>query len=120
DCHSPKRMSENGPEIVPETMLSGYPADRPIQAVNKTALSEGWGLMNVDLTQAAGPWGVSFAANLTSDASGIGNWTEDQFRKALVEGKYKGMDGGRMLLPPMPWQNFKDIKDDDLKAIFTY
>ena len=30
DCHSPKRMGENGPEIIPELMLSGYPSDRPI------------------------------------------------------------------------------------------
>ena len=33
DCHSPKRMGERGPEIIPELMLSGYPADRPIAPI---------------------------------------------------------------------------------------
>ena len=80
----------------------------------------GWILMNEDITAAAGMWGISFAANLTSDQTGIGNWTEENFKRALKEGKYKGLEGGRMLLPPMPWQNFANIKDEDVKAIFAY
>ena len=31
DCHSPKKMGPNGPELVPELRLSGYPSDRPLQ-----------------------------------------------------------------------------------------
>ena len=120
DCHSPKRMGARGPEIIPELMLSGYPGERPVQKVSTEALKSGWGLFNDDLTTFVGPWGQSFAANLTSDATGIGNWTEEQFKKALTQGKFKGIDGGRMLLPPMPWQNWMNIKDDDLKAIFLY
>ena len=34
DCHSPKRMGPRGPEIIPELMLSGYQASRPMQPVN--------------------------------------------------------------------------------------
>lgn len=120
DCHSPKKMTEKGFEIIPETMLSGYPADRPIMVADKSSIDKGWGLMNYDLTQAAGPWGVSFAANLTPDPTGIGNWTEEQFKKALTQGKFKGMDGGRMLLPPMPWFNFAYLKDEDVSAIYAY
>lgn len=120
DCHSPKRMGAHGPEIIPELLLSGYPGDRPIQQVSKDALENGWGLYNSDLTSFVGPWGQSFAANLTSDPTGIGNWTEAQFKKALSEGKFKGIDGGRMLLPPMPWQNWINIKDEDAKAIYLY
>ena len=122
DCHSPKRMGPQGPEVIPETMLSGYPADRPLPeiAVAMGALEPGWSLFNPDLTAGIGPWGISFAANLTSDETGIGNWTEEQFRKALTEGKSKGMDGARMLLPPMPWFNFTNLEENDLKAIFAY
>jgi hypothetical protein len=120
DCHSPKKMGPQGPEIIPELMLSGYPSDRPLLKVNAAALKEGWVLLNGDLTSAAGPWGVSFAANLTSDPTGIGNWTEENFKRALKEGKFKGMPGGRILLPPMPWTNFANIKDEDVKAIFAY
>jgi hypothetical protein len=43
-----------------------------------------------------------------------------QFKKALSEGKYKGLDGNRMLLPHMPWQNYRNIKDEDLKAVFAF
>jgi hypothetical protein len=73
-----------------------------------------------DLMAAAGPWGVSFSANISGDETGIGSWTEEQFKKALREGKWKGLDGSRTLLPPMPWQNFKHLNDDDINAIFAY
>ena len=29
DCHSPKSMGPQGPQLIPELILSGYPADRP-------------------------------------------------------------------------------------------
>lgn len=120
DCHSPKQVGPQGPVIIPELMLSGYPADRPLPKVDLQIIKTGWILMNEDLTAAAGPWGVSFSANLTSDQTGIGNWTEENFKRALKEGKYKGLEGSRTLLPPMPWTNFTNIHDDDVKAIFAY
>jgi hypothetical protein len=40
--------------------------------------------------------------------------------KALTEGKSKGLDGGRMLLPPMPWVNYINMADADMRAIFAY
>jgi hypothetical protein len=73
-----------------------------------------------DLTQAVGAWGVSFSANITSDSTGIGGWTEEQFFKAMREGKSKGLDNTRPMLPPMPWQNFAKLKDADLRAMFAY
>ena len=120
DCHSPKQMGPQGPVIIADLMLSGYPADRPMKKVHTKIIKSGWILMNEDITSAAGMWGISFAANLTSDQTGIGNWTEENFKRALKEGKYKGLEASRMLLPPMPWQNFANIKDEDVKAIFAY
>lgn len=120
DCHSPKKMSPQGPMIVAELMLSGYPADRPLPKVDAQTIKKGWVLLVEDLTAAAGPWGVSFAGNLTPDQTGIGNWTEANFKRALKEGKFKGLEGSRNLLPPMPWTNFKNISDDDVSAIFAY
>lgn len=120
DCHSPKRMGANGPEIIPELMLSGYSSKTPLPKADKTFLTAGFAAFAPDLTAATGPWGISFAGNITSDATGIGNWTEEQFKKALTQGKFKGQDGGRMLLPPMPWINYTKMSDEDLKAIFTY
>ncbi|WP_053990580.1 hypothetical protein [Mangrovimonas sp. TPBH4] len=120
DCHSPKKVGPNGPELIPELLLSGYPSDRPVVTFDSPMIKEGFGMFYPDLTAAAGPWGISFAANLTPDDTGIGSWTEAQFKKALTEGKFKGMDNGRMLLPPMPWMNFANIKDEDLHAMFMY
>lgn len=120
DCHSPKEMGPQGPVLIADLILSGYPAARPFEKVEPELIKKGWILFNADLTAAAGPWGVSFAANLTSDQTGIGNWTEQNFKRALKEGKYKGLDGFRMLLPPMPWSNFAVITDEDISAIFQY
>jgi hypothetical protein len=120
DCHSPKKMGTNGPEIIPELMLSGYPGDRPIVKFDDPLIKTGFAMFYPDLTAAAGPWGVSFAGNLTPDETGIGNWTEEQFKKAITEGVYKGLDGGRMLLPTMPWINYASLKGEDVNAIFMY
>jgi hypothetical protein len=120
DCHSPKHMGAHGPEIDSLNMLSGFPSNRPIPVANADDMRNGLVVFNADLTAAMGPWGTSFAANITSDETGIGNWTEEQFKNAFRHGKYKGMDGGRMLMPPMPWQDFGHLTDGDIQAIFYY
>lgn len=120
DCHSPKRMGAQGPEVIPELHLSGYPADRPVGKVVPEALKNGWMLFGPDGTSAVGPWGVSFAANLTSDATGIGTWTYQQFKTALTQGKSKGIATARPLLPPMPWFNYTDMAEEDIQAVFQY
>jgi len=118
DCHSPKQMGPNGPYLDPERILSGYPADRPLPP--QPVSHEGWALLTMDLTAAVGPWGTTFAANITSDESGIGNWTEEQFERALKKGLYKGSEGSRPLLPPMPWQNYVNMSKEDVSAVFAY
>jgi hypothetical protein len=120
DCHSPKRMGPMGPEIIPELRLSGYPSSRPIQKADSQMVKQGWMLMGTDLTSCVGPWGMSFAGNLTSDETGIGNWTEENFLRAIKKGKYKGLENSRPLLPPMPWFVYKNMSDEDLKSIFAY
>ena len=120
DCHSPKRMGLQGPEIIPELMLSGYQADIPLAQIDKNVLQKGWVLFTGDLNAAVGPWGVSFSANITSDATGIGNWPEENFIRAMKQGKFKGIDGGRSLLPPMPWSNYAKMTDNDVKAIYSF
>lgn len=120
DCHSPKRMGANGPEIIPELRLSGYPGERPTGPIDTSIVSKGWALIGLDLTTAVGPWGQSFAANITPDTTGIGLWTAEQFKKALREGLYKGIDGSRPILPPMPWFAYKNLTDDDINSVFAY
>jgi hypothetical protein len=76
---------------------------------------------NESLTAWAGPWGVSFAINLTPDKdTGIGEWSEKLFIQMARTGKHQGQPNGRDILPPMPWFNMKDLTDADLKAIWAY
>lgn len=120
DCHTPKKMGPKGPELIEELLLSGFQGKNAIPEFDKEKNQKGFAEMSPDMTAAAGPWGISFAANLTPDETGIGNWTFEQFKTAMTQGKYKGMANGRPLLPPMPWFNFTEIKDEDLQAIFSY
>lgn len=119
DCHTPKKMGPQGPYFDEERTLSGHPADMPVAKYDK-GTAKNWILFNQMLTNYVGPWGISYSANLTPDSTGIGSWTEAQFLKAIREGKYKGLDNTRPLLPPMPWQEFGKASDEDLKAIFAY
>lgn len=120
DCHSPKRMTEKGPAEIAELALSGFQAGDSLPNMNTEALNDGWMLMNGQLTAFVGPWGVSYAANITSSDSGIGNWTMEKWKTAMREGKLKGDKNGRMMLPPMPWQNFAKLNDEDLESMFKY
>ena len=119
DCHSPKAMGPFGPEEDTTRLLSGHPSNMPTGPIDTTVLRS-WMLFNPMLTAIAGPWGMSFSANLTSDSTGIGNWTEAQFFTAIRKGKSKGLEGNRNLLPPMPWFNYAKLTDADLKAIFAF
>src|SRR5690606_13625758 len=94
DCHSPKKMTDKGPIFDPDRLLSGHPANEVLGAYDlETAIA--YVLFTQGLTAAIGPWGTSFAANLTPDDTGIGSWTEVQFLTAIKHGKYKGMENSR-------------------------
>jgi hypothetical protein len=119
DCHTPKKFSEKGMELNMDRLLSGHPASEALGNYDaETAKS--YILFTMGLTASIGPWGTSFAANLTPDDTGIGAWSESQFLNAIKNGKYKGLEGSRPLSPPMPWESYRNLPDDDLKAIFTY
>jgi hypothetical protein len=121
DCHTPLKMGPNGPEPDMSRMLSGHPEQYRITEAPAAPAGQ-WqnGFVGAATSTAfSGPWGVSFAANLTPDQNtGLGIWTEDMFVKALRTGKHFGVS--RPILPPMPWQHFAKLTDDDLKAIWAY
>ena len=119
ECHSPKIMTERGPIPDPDRLLSGHVANEILPNYN-IETNKNYVLFNMNGTAAIGPWGTTFAANLTPDDTGIGTWTEMQFKNAMKHGKYRGLEGSRQLLPPMPWQGYSELSDEDLKAIFLY
>lgn len=122
DCHSPKVMTQHGPAVDSTRILSGHPAGSPLPPLSANATTPGsWLQMAPDVTAFAGPWGMSFSANLTSDsATGIGAWTVSEFINTIRKGKHLGQDNGRPILPPMPWEGVAKFTDEDLTAIYTY
>lgn len=120
DCHTPKIFTENGPIFDTTKLLSGYQEGETLPTLDLKALGQNqWAATTMSLTAWVGPWGVSYASNLTPDkATGIGTLTEEMFIKSIREGKYMGV--GRPLLPPMPWDVYGKKTDEDLKAIYAY
>lgn len=120
DCHSPKKFGPKGPEPDPDRLLSGHPEGAPVTSPFKP--SGPWSYATNDIMTAwSGPWGISFAANLTPDTNtGLrsGVWTEEIFIKAMRTGKHMGTS--RDILPPMPWPAVAQMSDDDLRAIWAY
>ena len=121
DCHSPKKMTEMGPVPDENLLLSGHPQSMSLPEYDPSLANSGtWILFSGSGTAAVGPWGTSYASNLTPHEIGLGNWTIEQFTKAMREGKSKGLDNGRILLPPMPWIGYASLTDIELVAMFDY
>ncbi len=122
DCHTPKIFGPTGPMFDSTRLLSGHPEGSKMPPINKESLQPGnWISFSPDLTMTVGPWGITYSANLTPDtATGIGLWSEATFIKALRSGKHAGMDNGRPILPPMPWQEVAKMTDQDLKSVYAY
>jgi mono/diheme cytochrome c family protein len=117
DCHTPLKFTEKGPVPDFSRMLSGHPENTKLPPPD---LKPGpWFATTAGMTAWAGPWGISYAANLTPDSNtGLGIWTEQMFVQAMRTGKHMG--SGREILPPMPWQSMSQLTDEDLKSIYAY
>jgi mono/diheme cytochrome c family protein len=63
-----------------------------------------------------GPWGEVTSANITQDASGISYYDDAMFLQAMRTGYVKA----RKISSIMPFGEFANLNDDDLKAIFAY
>jgi mono/diheme cytochrome c family protein len=90
NCHTPK-----GPDFKPlndQELAGGFAIDAPVfHAV---------------------------AANITPDKeTGIGNWTDAQIIDAIRNGK---RPDGTIIGPPMPIAFYRDMSDDDVRAIVAY
>lgn len=108
DCHTPHNAQ--GKRDM-SRRLSGYPAGAPLPAAVD-------GEMTMSNAVFRGPWGLSEAGNITPDPeTGIGNWTLAQFETTMRT----GVDPARRkLMPPMPWEDFRNLPDADLEAIYNY
>jgi mono/diheme cytochrome c family protein len=119
DCHTPLKVGANGPEPDASRLLSGHPEALVMPPAPKLPAGPWLVVVSATNTAWAGPWGVSFTANLTSDAeTGIGRWTAKQFADTMRSGRHLGV--GRPVLPPMPIPAYRNFNDADLAAIYAY
>jgi mono/diheme cytochrome c family protein len=65
------------------------------------------------------PFGDFPTANLTSDkATGLGNWTDDEIKRAITRGIRR--NGTRLLPFPMDYASLSTLTPDDLDAMVKY
>lgn len=66
----------------------------------------------------ASPMGTIWTTNITPDPeTGIGKWTLDQFRAALYDGMRAD---GAHLYPAMPYENYRKLTEEDIRALYDY
>lgn len=121
-CHTPLVETREGPVPDMKRRLSGHPQDAEIPVLPDSGVgSPEWVefLDTLDTTEWAGPWGLVFSKNITPDPeTGIGKLTEEIFIETIRTGKH--IDLKRDILPPMPWQDYGKLGDEDLGSIFAY
>ena len=117
-CHTPRV----GADYDMNMYLAGHPAGQPAPRYNFRMIQQGIFIVTTpQLSAFSGAFGTSFATNLTPDKeTGLGEWTEDMFIKAMRTGLHQGVEGNRKILPPMPVKHYAQMNDEDLKAIWAY
>jgi len=128
DIHFPvKYLVRRVPQPVTETVQADLstPVSRGEYLVNLSVCSEchtprKQGRPNATMKFGGGqsfdPSGKIVSPNITPDATGIGNYTEDMFVKVMRTGYV----GKRQLSTVMPWQFYGGQTDEDLKAMYAY
>jgi hypothetical protein len=118
DCHTPWKVGPKGPEPDMTRALTGHPSDFVVNTA--PTLPEPWTWAAAATNTAfAGPWGISYAMNLTPDKeTGLGEWTEEMFIATMRTGRHQGK--GRAIKPPMPYFIIGNLNDEDVKSLFAY
>ena len=89
ECHSP--MTPTGPDLAENLGRGGF--------------------------EFHGPWGTVKAPNITNHADGLANYTDEEIKTMIVEGK---RPDGEAMLPPMPYPYLAQMTPEDLDAIVLY
>lgn len=66
----------------------------------------------------ATPFGTVYSTNITPDVrTGIGNWSEEAFTRAMRQGVARD---GHLLYPAFPYNHYARLAQDDVKALYAY
>ncbi len=121
DCHTPKIFDASGMHLDESRLLSGHPNGSPLPVLDERVFQPGhWTYFNEHLTASVGMWGMTFSRNLTPHETGLKGWTPEVFIATMRSGKHMGIEHGRPIMPPMPWENLKDLPEEDLITIFKF
>lgn len=63
------------------------------------------------------PIGVIYSTNITPDKTGLGNYSFEDFDKAVRHGVAKS---GSTLYPAMPYPSYARVSDSDMQALYAY
>lgn len=63
------------------------------------------------------PIGVIYSTNITPDKTGLGDYSFEDFDKAVRHGVAKS---GSTLYPAMPYPSYARVSDSDMQALYTY
>lgn len=63
------------------------------------------------------PIGVIYSTNITPDKSGLGDYSFEDFDKAVRHGVSKS---GSTLYPAMPYPSYARVSDSDMQALYAY
>ena len=63
------------------------------------------------------PIGVIYSTNITPDKSGLGDYSFEDFDKAVRHGVAKS---GSTLYPAMPYPSYARVSDSDMQALYAY
>ena len=117
-CHTPRA----GAEYDMTRYLAGHPENASYPQYDFSMIQKNiFLLVSQQLSAFSGPFGTSFATNLTPDnETGLGEWTEKMFIEAMRTGHHQGNKDNRKIFPPMPTKHYAKMTDADLKAIWAY
>ena len=122
---APTPAAPPGPLTAP---VPAVPAANSAQVARGAYLARAGNCMGCHTTRGGVPWaggrgidtpfGTVFSSNLTPDAAtGLGNWSAEDFWGALHHGRSKE---GRMLYPAFPYTNYTQVSRTDADALFAY
>ncbi len=117
-CHTPRA----GADYDMTKYLAGHPENDSFPKYDFSMMQQRiFLLVSPQLSAFSGPFGTSFATNLTPDKeTGLGEWTEKMFIDAMRTGHHQGNKDNRKIFPPMPSKHYAQMTDTDLKAIWAY